>query len=384
MELQNYENFPTDETLSASDLPDFKGTYFQVTPETLVYCAWESPATGFMWYVVAYNRTENWFYGFANLGDKDLAEWGIIDVEQLRECFEKIKGVRKLYPMKETFKNGPIMVKDIPFNFELMLAKVIANQSDFNLEIKSTSSEFSSSVSDNDSSNNNDSDTDVKKMPSYPRIVFNLPEELQKHLKNKYGLNEEGKETIHNRMSIKLYAIWLMWQSKVEDENLRKELIEKLKNKTLTRIEASLITLLEGLALALSHTDLVEEILFNEPKLTEEMLNGEFEVGVKLLNGRTAIIKVCPDTTIGEFRGVLRTMENLALKSFRLIYNGKQLEDKNTFGDYGIKADATIQMTAILKGGMRFDPKNLHKDSEPIESYFNTLFTIKRFAFKEK
>ena len=74
MDLQDVKQFPSDATLSASAIPDFIGVYFEVTPETLVHCAWESPATGFMWYIVAYNRKDKWFYGFANLGDKELAE----------------------------------------------------------------------------------------------------------------------------------------------------------------------------------------------------------------------------------------------------------------------------------------------------------------------
>lgn len=42
------------------------------------------------WYIAEYDKENNLFFGFANLGDIEMAEWGYISLDELKEIKVKI------------------------------------------------------------------------------------------------------------------------------------------------------------------------------------------------------------------------------------------------------------------------------------------------------
>lgn len=50
-----------------------------------VYQIWTIPSVGFVWCVAELNPEEDMAFGYANLGDDSMAEWGLISIEELRQ-----------------------------------------------------------------------------------------------------------------------------------------------------------------------------------------------------------------------------------------------------------------------------------------------------------
>jgi hypothetical protein len=93
----------------------------QSSPEfgrmTKVYAGWESPIIGYYWYISHYDHENDVFYGFANLGDDDNSEWGIIDRGELERVYLHLHGtVRMAFPMLDTFSKGPVRAQDLPMS----------------------------------------------------------------------------------------------------------------------------------------------------------------------------------------------------------------------------------------------------------------------------
>ena len=108
--------FPTDDEFKANvenksmlewDLPN------------KIHCAWEIPCLGFMWYITYYDPNTKLAYGWVSLGDREKAEWGTISIAELRDIFNTYKNkLKQLFPMTETFKNGALELKDVPFRYD--------------------------------------------------------------------------------------------------------------------------------------------------------------------------------------------------------------------------------------------------------------------------
>jgi len=74
-------NTPTDETLNQL-LPGLYDTEFIALPDKLIYLHFFI-GEDFDWYIAEYDG-EDLFFGFANLGDFQNAEWGYISFNELK------------------------------------------------------------------------------------------------------------------------------------------------------------------------------------------------------------------------------------------------------------------------------------------------------------
>tara|TARA_B110000908_G_C10141109_1_gene396827 strand:+ start:508 stop:780 length:273 start_codon:yes stop_codon:yes gene_type:complete len=71
---------------------------------------------------------------------------------------------------------------------------------------------------------------------------------------------------------------------------------------------------------------------------------------VKTLTGKSIVIDMNQNMTIGQVKAHIENIENIPVDQQRLIYQGKQLEDQMTLGDYNITNDATIHLVLRLRG----------------------------------
>lgn len=104
-ENDSYFEFPTNAEF-AEHLP--------LDGDDVYRCGWEIASMGYMWILCAYDPNTELAYGYVNMGDNECAEYGPIDIEHLRECFNKFKlTLKQLYPLTETFATGPVSRDDL-------------------------------------------------------------------------------------------------------------------------------------------------------------------------------------------------------------------------------------------------------------------------------
>jgi ubiquitin C len=78
----------------------------------------------------------------------------------------------------------------------------------------------------------------------------------------------------------------------------------------------------------------------------------KFNIFLKTLQGKTIPMEVTSADTIQSIKSRILDKEGIPVDQQRLVFNGKQLEDTNTLGDYGVTtADATLHLVLRLKGG---------------------------------
>ena len=77
------------------------------------------------------------------------------------------------------------------------------------------------------------------------------------------------------------------------------------------------------------------------------------QIYIKNLTGRKYPLNVESENTLEAVKQQVQEKEGIEVAQMRLIYNGKQLDDAKTLGEYNIPAGATIHLILQLRGGSR-------------------------------
>lgn len=87
----------------------------------------------------------------------------------------------------------------------------------------------------------------------------------------------------------------------------------------------------------------------NVPAIAKQVEGGQFFV--RTLTGSSLAFSHSPNTTIIDLKRSIFEAQQIPVDQQRLVFQGKQLEDGNTLGDYGIGPDASIHLVLRLRGG---------------------------------
>ena len=80
-------------------------------------------------------------------------------------------------------------------------------------------------------------------------------------------------------------------------------------------------------------------------------LKGGMQIFIKAFTGKSMLLNVEPTDHIEDIKTMIQDKEGIPRDQLRLIYGGKQLEDRNTLQDYSIQIYSTLHLILRLLGG---------------------------------
>ena len=67
------------------DIPKLYETEGISLDDKMIYQKWEIPQIGFYWLIAEVDLEKDLAFGYANLNDDQMAEWGYIPIDELKE-----------------------------------------------------------------------------------------------------------------------------------------------------------------------------------------------------------------------------------------------------------------------------------------------------------
>jgi hypothetical protein len=97
-------------------------------------------------------------------------------------------------------------------------------------------------------------------------------------------------------------------------------------------------------------SDMVPPATTLVPTLQKRKREATSQIFVKNIMGRTLVLDRCLSDTVAQVKEELAIREGIAVENQRLIYGGKQLDDKTTLTQNNITKEATLHLVLRMKG----------------------------------